>query len=286
MLRLFRSKFFWLVLLIVVGSLITMSQTSLPRDNTTVLEKVIHNLYTPLQSGAAGARSSWGSLGTIFSDKKVLSQRIDELVERNKQMSIDNQILREYEAEAKRLRRIVDFQEDNLETFDLVPASIIARSPNNWYQTLTINKGLADGLEKGMPVMHPDGLVGRISSVTQNSAQVSLITDREMAVGVVLQRTRETNGIVEGEGDSNLLRMNNIPYYSSIEVNDRVITSGLSTIYPKGIDVGIISKISREPSGLLLIAEVKPVVDFDRLEEVLVISSYHPPVVTEPESGE
>lgn len=286
MLRLFRSRFFWLVLLIVVGSLIAMSQTSLPRDNITVLERVIHNLYTPLQSGVAGARSSWGSLGTIFSDKRVLNQRIDELAERNKQMSIDNQILREYEAEAKRLRRIVGFQEDNLETFDLVPASIIARSPNNWYQTLTINKGLADGLEKGMPVMHPDGLVGRISSVTQNSAQVSLITDREMAVGVVLQRTRETNGIVEGEGDSNRLRMNNVPYYSSIEVNDRVVTSGLSTIYPKGIDVGIISKISREPSGLLLIAEVKPVVDFDRLEEVLVITSYHPPVVTEPESGE
>lgn len=286
MLRLFRSRFFWLVLLIVIGSLIAMSQTSLPRDNITVLERVIHNLYTPLQSGVAGARSSWGSLGTIFSDKRVLNQRIAELAERNKQMSIDNQILREYEAEAKRLRRIVGFQEDNLETFDLLPASIIARSPNNWYQTLTINKGLADGLEKGMPVMHPDGLVGRISSVTQNSAQVSLITDREMAVGVVLQRTRETNGIVEGEGDSNRLRMNNVPYYSSIEVNDRVVTSGLSTIYPKGIDVGIISKISREPSGLLLIAEVKPVVDFDRLEEVLVITSYHPPVVTEPESGE
>lgn len=263
-----------------------MSQTSLPRDNITVLERVIHSLYTPLQSGVAGARSSWGSLGTVFSDKRVLNQRINELAERNKQMSIDNQILREYEAEAKRLRRIVGFQEDNLETFDLVPASIIARSPNNWHQTLTINKGLADGLDKGMPVMHPDGLVGRISSVTQNSAQVSLITDREMAVGVVLQRTRETNGIVEGEGASNRLRMNNVPYYSSIEVNDRVVTSGLSTIYPKGIDVGIISKISREPSGLLLIAEVKPVVDFDRLEEVLVITSYHPPVVTEPESGE
>lgn len=112
--------------------------------------------------------------------------------------------------------------------------------------------------------------------VNNTTAEVNLLTDREMAVGVILQRTRETNGLVEGLGDGNLLRMGNIPYYSSVEVNDRVITSGLSTTYPKGIDVGIISKISREPNGLLLTAEVKPVVDFDRLEEVMVIIDYLP----------
>jgi rod shape-determining protein MreC len=77
--------------------------------------------------------------------------------------------------------------------------------------------------------------------------------------------------------------MNNIPYYSSIEKNDRVITSGLSSDYPKGIDIGIIERVNPEPSGLLLTAEVKPAVNFDRLEEVLVITNYYPPVSEEQE---
>lgn len=286
MFRLLGNKLFWLVLLVVVATLFTMSRTSLPREDITVLEKAIHNIYAPLQNGINGMRGQWGGWGDLLSDKRAQKNRIIELEKRNAQMSLDNQVLREYEAEAKRLQRLLDFKENNLQTYDLAPAAIIARSPNNWYRTLTIDKGERDGIRRGMPVIHPDGLVGRISSVSQESAQVSLITDREMAVGVILQRSRETNGIVEGEGGNNRLRMNNIPYYSSIEVNDRVITSGLSTTYPKGIDVGIISKVSREPNGLLLTAEVKSMVDFDRLEEVLVITSYHPPVAPDLENGE
>lgn len=286
MLRLFRNKFFWLFLLVVIAALITMNQTSVPRAEITVVEKAIREALAPLQSSIRDLRGNWGGLGQAFSDKRSLQNRIDELEERNRRMAIDNQILREYEAEAKRLRRLLAFQKDNLETYDLLPAAIIARSPNNWSQTLTIDKGAQDGISKGMTVIHPDGLVGRISSVSRSSAQVSLITDRQMAVGVILQRTRETNGIVEGEGISSRLSMNNIPYYSSIEVNDRVITSGLSVIYPKGIDVGTVSKIEREPNGLLQTAEVKPRVDFDRLEEVLVITDYRPPIEPVPESGE
>ncbi|HQA07290.1 MAG TPA: rod shape-determining protein MreC [Syntrophomonadaceae bacterium] len=277
------NKWFWLVFLVVIGALITMNQTSLPREDITMLEKVVHGVYTPLQNGVNNIRGHWGNLGDLLSDKRAMQSRIQELEQRNAQMAIDNQALREYEAQAKRLQNILQFKEDNLDIYDLQVAAIIARSPNNWHKTVLINVGANAGIEPGMPVIHPDGLVGRISRVNSDSAQVSLITDREMAVGVILQRSRETNGIVEGTGSSHLLRMNNIPYYSSIEENDRVITSGLSANYPKGIDVGIVSKVNREPSGLLLSAEVKPAVDFDRLEEVLVITNYHPPIVEDDE---
>lgn len=279
MFRLLGNRLFWLVLLVVIGAFIIMSQTSLPREDITVLEKAVHVIYTPLQKGIDQVRAHWGSVGDLLSDKRALQSRIQELEQRNAQMAIDNQILREYEAQAKRLQELLEFQEDNLDTYDLKAAAIIARSPNNWHKTVLINIGENAGIKRGMPVIHPDGLVGRISSVSLNSAQVSLITDREMAVGVVLQRSRETNGIVEGTGSAHQLKMNNIPYYSSIEENDRVITSGLSANYPKGIDVGTVSKVNREPSGLLLSAEVKPAVNFDQLEEVLVITNYHPPVV-------
>lgn len=286
MFKLLKSKWFWLILVVVIGAFITMNQTSLPREDITLLEKAVHGIYTPLQNGINDIRGHWGYIGDLVSDKRTLQNRINELEKRNIQMAIDNQALREYEAQAKRLQELLEFKEDNLDIYDLQAAAIIARSPNNWNKTVLINVGANAGIQRGMPVIHPDGLVGRISSVSQNSAQVSLITDREMAVGVILQRSRETNGIVEGTGNSDVLRMNNIPYYSSIEENDRVITSGLSANYPKGIVVGTVSKVNREPSGLLLSAEVKPAVDFDRLEEVLVITNYHPPPVEDEETGE
>ena len=283
MFRLLGNKLFWLVLLVVIVALVTMSQTSLPRENITVLEKAVHYIYTPLQNGVGGLGGHWGNLRDLFTDKPNLHDRIEELEKRNAQMAIDNQILREYEAQNQRVQSILKFQQDSLDIYDLKAAAIIARSANNWSKTLIINVGESDGIQRGMPVITPYGLVGRINSVSLNSSQVSLITDREMAIGVILQRSRETNGIVEGTGDSNQLRMNNIPYYSSVEKNDRVITSGLSSTYPKGIDVGIIERVNAEPSGLLLSAEVKPTVNFDRLEEVLVITNYHPPVSEEQE---
>ena len=283
MFRLLGNKLFWLVLLVVIVALVTMSQTTLPRENITVLEKAVHYIFTPLQNGVDGLGGHWGSLRDLFSDKRTLHDRIEELEKRNAQMAIDNQILREYEGQSQRLQSLLKFQQDSLDIYDLRPAAIIARSANNWSKTLIINVGESDGIQRGMPVITPYGLVGRINSVSLNSSQVSLITDREMAIGVILQRSRETNGIVEGTGDSNQLRMNNIPYYSSIEKNDRVITSGLSSTYPKGIDVGIIERVNTEPSGLLLSAEVKPTVNFDRLEEVLVITNYRPPVSEEQE---
>ncbi len=93
-------------------------------------------------------------------------------------------------------------------------------------------------------------------------------------MGAILQKSREARGIVEGLGKSTFLSMANIPYYSSIKKGDQVICSGLSSQYPKGIRIGKVISVSREPSGLLLSARVKPAVDFDKLEEVLVIINY------------
>lgn len=276
MFRLLRNKYFWAVILIVIISLSIMRMTAAPRQEATVAENIIHNLYSPFQKWTGNIRGNWGGISYIFSEKRSLIERIDTLEEKNKQLSLDNQMLREYQSEAERLKKILKFKEANIKKYTLLEARVIARSPNNWYKTIVINRGENHGVYYGMPVITPEGLVGKIMRVNNTTAEVNLLTDREMAVGVILQRTRETNGLVEGLGDGNLLRMGNIPYYSSVEVNDRVITSGLSTTYPKGIDVGIISKISREPNGLLLTAEVKPVVDFDRLEEVMVIIDYIP----------
>jgi rod shape-determining protein MreC len=182
--------------------------------------------------------------------------------------------LRSDEAEVIRLRSLLDYKQAQDPQYVLEAARVIARSPDNWYKTLTIDKGTESGIAVNMPVINPEGLVGKVVNVSSNSAQIWLITDREMAEGAILQETGETKGIVEGLGDNGKLRMINIPYYSQVTEGERVVTSGLSEIYPSGIQIGVIKDIQKEANGLVLTATVDPSVDFDKLEEVLVIKQF------------
>ena len=276
MFKLFKSKFFWLLLLVIVVSMVVMNATAAERGKITFLEKVIRDTYVPLQSGVNSFRNNWDGWTAVFSDKSQLQKQIKLLEAENSRLTMENQSLQEYKQESFRLRKMLNFDNSNREKYDLLPAHLIARSPNNWYECITIDRGLRQGVQNGMPVISPGGLVGCVGSVSENSAQVNLITDREMAVGAIIQKTRETNGIVEGLGDSNELRMINIPYYSKISEGDRIISSGLSATYPPGINIGTVTKVTREPNGLLQVAMIKPAVDFNKLEEVFVITGYHP----------
>lgn len=285
-LRLIKNKYFWAAFLIIVLTLSIANMTSSGRPGITRLEKLIRDIYTPLQGGVNEFRLNWNGVGSVFSDKKTLNNKIVQLEKENERLKLENQSLREYKAEVNRIRNLMNFADKSVEMYDMVGARVIARSPSNWYKGIMIDKGFKDGIRDGMPVINPSGLVGRVVNVSDYSAQVSLLTDRETAVGVIVQQSRETNGIVEGQGVSNQLRMVNIPYYSKIEVRNKIVTSGLSQIYPKGIDIGVVESVKREKNGLLLSANIKPVVDFDRLEEVLVITDYHPVEVKDAEQVE
>jgi len=270
--KLVYTKKFWLILLGIVVILVLIKYSSATRSDITFLEKIIRTSYTPLQSGVTVLKEKWQDYTYIFTEKKELQKTMTKLEKELNKLKLENQKLREYQAEVMRLRKIIDFKNKNIELYETITARVIARSPNNWNSTLTIDKGSNAGLKKDMPVISPDGLVGKIKSVSWNSAQVSLISDREMAVGAINQDNRETNGIVEGMGKSDELRMINIPYYSSIKTEDVIVTSGLSDIYPGGLDIGIVKEIEMTPNGLLLTAFLEPAVDFNKLEEVLVIT--------------
>ncbi len=256
-----------------------INNTSSERNNISLLERLIRDAYTPLQSGVVEFKDRFGSFNTYFSSKQLLRQELDSLKEQNQELLMENQLLREDKMEVRRLRSLLGFQEISLQKYEMVAARVIARSPNNWYRNIVIDKGLDSGIEKDMTVISPRGLVGRVASVSRDSAHIDLITHREIAVGAIVQENRETQGIVEGLGNSNLLRMVNIPYYSTIKPGNNIITSGLSESYPKGIDIGIVKEVELQPDGILLSALVEPAVSFDKLEEVLVVINYYPEVL-------
>ena len=150
-------------------------------------------------------------------------------------------------------------------------AQIIGRDPLPWFGTVIINKGDADGVHKNMAVLSPFGVVGQTIATSAHSARVLLITDHNSGVDAVVQRSR-ARGIIEGALDGRCV-MKYLKRGEDVEVDDRVVTSGLDGIFPKGIIVGTITHVTRGNRGLLQVADVKASVPLDRIEEVLVVPS-------------
>lgn len=256
--------------MLVAVCLVLMNQTSFERRNITIIEKLVRDIYTPLQSGVGEFRGYSGLIQGLLADKDDLIRENRLLKQRIKRYQIANQRYLDYKEQNQRYRELLNFKEVNQESMTLITAEVIARSPNTWYKTIMINKGIDQGIVRNMSVITPDGLVGKITTVSRNASEVLLITDREGAVGAIDSETR-TPGIIEGFGNSNLLRLNQIPYYSAIKPGDQIKTSMLSEIYPAGLLVGRVKTVSKQTSGLLKTAVIEPAVDFDKLEEVFVI---------------
>jgi len=181
------------------------------------------------------------------------------------------------------LREQLQFLEENPER--KVFAEVIGESVDNFHDVLLINKGQLAGIKRNFPVVLREGVVGRVQSVTATQALVELIVDRRHKFPVTLQRSRERTvvqgtgggleirapdgGIVRGTGDS--LRLERIRMLADVEKGDRVVTSGLDGIFPKGLLVGTVISVNREKHELFQTAEIQPVVDFRKLEGVFVI---------------
>ena len=164
-------------------------------------------------------------------------------------------------------------------------AEVIGESVDNFHRVLLINKGSNSGIRRNFPVVLNEGVVGRVQSVSPFSSVVQLIIDRRHRFPVLVQRSRDrmvtrgdgTNlrlvpqdrGIASGRGEE--LYVNRIRMLADVEKGDRVITSGLAGIFPKGLLVGIINKVERERHELFQTAEIQPVVDFNKIEGVFVI---------------
>ena len=205
-------------------------------------------------------------LVSVSHDNDVLRQRLADAVGQ-----ID--ACREAIIANARLREYVGLMDEN--AHQMVAAEIVAKDPSPWYHTVTINKGVDSGVCKGCPVILPDGIVGHVLTASSGYARVLLLIDRNCAVDALVQRTR-TRGVVEGTSEARCL-LNYLPRQEDVQVGDAIISSGLDGIFPKGLSIGYVSKIIRRNTGLFQEIEVDPFVDFDRIEEVLVITDMKSP---------
>ena len=212
-----------------------------------------------------GITDSIWDVVTVHEQNKMLRNEVAQLRVQNLQAS-------EYAAENARLRALLDYKQAASQ-FDLVAARVIGRESATWSSMIVINRGTMDGIQNNMPVVTEKGLVGHVVEAGPNSSKVQLILDPRSSVGTLIQRPdSRVAGIVEGDMDNPTMpRMVNIPKNADVDEGDMIVTSGFGGIYPKGLAVGIVSSLKNDAGGLLKIAVLEPAVDFQRLEDVMVI---------------
>jgi len=169
-------------------------------------------------------------------------------------------------ARARTLQELLDLRDSTpLET---VAATLIGSGASPEFRTVTIDKGTDQGLRSEMAVIAPSGVVGRVIVPGARAARVQLLIDRNAAAGVLVERSR-VQGVVVGTGEDRL-RLEYLPGRPDVRVGDRVVTSGIDGIYPKGFVVGQIESLEGTAGGFRDIT-IRPAVDFSRLEDVLVV---------------
>jgi len=243
--------------------------TSGERDRLTPVEYVVREILAPVQTGLFRI-ASWvnGSVRTLAS----LSLNVREnhaLKQEVARLTAENVYLEEQRLENIRLRRLLDFEEKA--PHKTLAAEAIARDPGNWLNTVTLNKGTGHGVKKDMAVVSCEGLLGRVVSASSSTANVLLIIDPRSAVGGVVQRTRSLV-LVEGDPETpGMCLVKCLTMESDLVTGDKILSSGLGGIYPKGLIIGEIVELIPGKYGVGSAARLKPAADFARLEEALII---------------
>lgn len=226
-------------------------------------------VLTPVQSMLVrvhrGALGFWAN----YVDWKVVRREVVSLRGENEQLRVQALQAGETREENTRLRRLLVLR-DRL-PLATVAGEVIGREAGGWVRSLTVNRGRSDGIAQQTPVIMPDGLVGRVVQVHRGAAVIQLLNDPASTVGAVVQRTR-TAGLVEGDAGGAVRFKFMARDGASVAPGDLVVTSGLGTLFPKGLPVGRVVKIEDKGSALFHFAVLAPAVDFSRVEEVLLVT--------------
>ncbi|MDA8234547.1 MAG: rod shape-determining protein MreC [Clostridia bacterium] len=257
---------------IVTGIFTVIIATGKDRPGLTWPERILKDVLAPFQQGlmtvTQKGHAAWETVfswGEVQDENALLKKQVQDLRERVNQ-------LEEMQMENLRLREALNYRDGNKSEMHLEGASVIAREPRNWFRSIIINKGSSDGIAKNMPVVTSQGLVGHVTAVSANTSSVLLILDNTSAVGsLVMIQMNRIPGVLEGYDRSGYLKLKYLNRDAKVRKNQKVITSGMGGIFPKGLPIGKVVDINFASDGLQKYAIVKPFVDFDRLEEVFVI---------------
>lgn len=254
------------VLLIV---LVILSNVSI--ENLSHIESAFSKIVTPIQNGIVMIKNKMSRNDAFFTDVANLKTENEELKQKISNLEQAQRELEIIKAENATLKEYMNLTE-KYANYKTVPAYITGKDISNYSKTVIINVGKNEGIEVNMTVIADAGLVGHVISVTDDTAKVETIIDSASSVSSNVSTTREPI-ICRGIIDSNNLKAINIETDANLVVGDNIETSGMGGIYPKGILIGSIKDVINTKNITDRYAVIKPAVDFETLETVLVITN-------------
>ncbi len=239
------------------------------RGHSTPTAEALGFVTTPIQSSLARINRAAVNVWATYLDWKNVRAENRRLREDNQRLRVESLQVSETTVENERLRRLLALQERLPLT--TVSGEIIAREWGGWVRSLTVNRGRGDNVVRLTAVISPEGLIGRVMEVRSGASVVQVLTDPASTVGAHVVRTR-TSGIVEGDPRGTLRLKYMAREGGGIQVGDLVVTSGAGGVFPRGIPVGRVRAIDDRGSALFHYAVLTPVVDFARVDEVLLLT--------------
>jgi rod shape-determining protein MreC len=227
-----------------------------------ILEVPLHSVAW-MQDWISDVWNHYIALQNVWEENEHLRQEIQRL-------QGEKNFLREQTIIATQFQQLWAYQETA--PMRTIPARIIGRNVSNWYRAIIINKGDQDGIHAEMGVITDAGVVGRVVRVNPTTAIVLLLSDPNVAITGMIQRTRD-EGIIQGTPQG-AIHMKYLPPLSPVQPGDPVVTSGLTGDFPRGLQIGHIQQATKADTDLFQLGEIDPIVDFSKLEGVLVITSF------------
>lgn len=258
-------------LVLLIGVLLTfiliLIISTVGRQKFGASHKFALELIGPVQSVLAEASSYFDYVWQDYVALWDVREENKELLARLQEYKANNNEYREAVATNVRLRKLLEFKE-TLPPPTLT-AQIVGWDPSLWSRTVIVNRGSSEGVEKGMPVVTVEGIVGQVMGTSPNYAKILLANDSNSAIEVLVQRTR-VRGILKGKGD-NKYQLFYVLKNNDVVEGDQVVSSELGGVFPNGMLVGTVSKVFENRRGMFQQIEVEPSVDFTRLEDLIII---------------
>lgn len=277
----FSNKRLILLLLGVILLVALISFSLRDRDNVSLPEQIIKDAVGAGQSvfsGPAhfvtGVFDNVDSLLNTYEENKYLKSRLEEFATVQAEVT-------DLRSENAELKELVGKEED-LRDYNPIQATVIARNPDQWEEKIVINKGETSGVKPNMAVMTARGLIGKVTLVTKLSSTVELISTQNpnyRVSAMVLGGDKAVFGLIEGyDADRRELLLKRIDAEIELKEGQKVVSSGLGGIFPKGIVIGEITEVAIDEFGLTKLAYVKPAADFTLLNHVVIADRLTPEV--------
>ena len=280
----FKSRFFILALLCAIVLVTVPSVLSIMglgdyvRSTLGVVAAPFRYVFTETAEGIDGFVSYFREFDAINAENRILQDKINELQNR----LADAEAIEE---ENRWLYSYLGLKREHID-YEFEAARVIGRESGNYMTVFTMNRGSMHGIEPNMPVITETGIVGYVSEVGANWCKVVTILETASSVGAYVERSGEL-GLVEGVyemRDGGVCRMSYLPADADIKVGDVILSSGIGSLYPRGLVIGRVTELVPDEFSRTLLATISPAADLTDLRSAMIVKSFR--AYVEADSGE